>query len=300
MAASHVYGLYSDTREIQEQNALLLEENAAMNENYDGMRKKLDSIQQALNDVEQVLGLPMTEGPAAVGVGGLPLGGGPMEEAPSATDNGVENAEIETLPERSETGMSAPPEEIDGLIAWMFEWADQLRGGLYGLEEMTRSKLDVLKATPSVVPLDTSQGRKYIISSHFGRRISPITEKHEHHGGIDLAAAGGTPVIAAAHGVVRQMHIAKRGSRKGLGNYIVIRHNDSYSTVYGHLNAKKPFADGLKVGSTVKRNQAIGYVGNTGRSTGDHLHFEILRNGVRIDPFPYLINHIDNRRRSRR
>ena len=96
------------------------------------------------------------------------------------------------------------------------------------------------------------------------------------------------------------MYIAPPGSRKGLGNYIVIRHNGSYTTVYGHLNAKKPFATGLKVGSKVKRNQVIGYVGNTGRSTGDHLHFEILRNGVQIDPFPYLINHIDNRRRSRR
>ncbi len=299
MAASYVFGLYSDTREIQEQNALLIEENAAMNENYDGMRKELDSIQQVLNDVEQVLGLPMTEGPAAVGVGGLPLGGGPLEDALSSTGN-VENGEIDAFPEPYTAGMSAPPEEIDGLIVWMFEWADQLRGGLHGLEEMTRSKLDVLRATPSVVPIDTSQGRKYIISSHFGRRLSPITEKYEHHAGIDLAAAGGTPVIAAAHGVVRQMYTAKSGSRKGLGNYIVIRHNGSYSTVYGHLNAKKPFADGLKVGSEVKRNQVIGYVGNTGRSTGDHLHFEIMRNGVQIDPFPYLINHIDNRRRSRR
>ncbi|MDE0020665.1 MAG: peptidoglycan DD-metalloendopeptidase family protein [Candidatus Poribacteria bacterium] len=297
MAASYVFGLYSDTREIQEQNALLLEENAAMSGNYDNMRKELDSIQQVLNDVEQVLGLPMTEGPA-VGGGGLPLGGGSMEDGPASTDD-IENAEIDTVPEPSKTGLSAPPEEIDGQIVWMFEWADQLRGGLHGLEKMTRSKLDVLKATPSVVPLDMNQGGRYMISSVFGRRVSPITDLYEHHAGIDLATAGGTPVIAAAHGVIRKMHVAPRGSRKGLGNYVVIRHSGSYSTVYGHLNGNKPFADGLKVGSKVKRNQVIGYVGNTGRSTGDHLHYEILRNGVRIDPFPYLINHSDNRRSRR-
>lgn len=299
-AASHVYGLYSDTREIQEQNALLLEENAVMNQNYDGMREELDSIQQVLNDVEQVLGLPMTEGPAAVGGGGLPLGGGSLEGAPASNDENIENAAMEPPAETSKTGLAPPPEEIDGLIAWMFEWADQLRGGLHGLEQMTLSKLDALKATPSVVPLDTNRGARYIISSMFGRRLSPITDSYEHHAGIDLAAKGGTPVIAAAHGVVRKMFIAPPGSRKGLGNYIVIRHNGSYTTVYGHLNEKKPFASGLKVGSKVKRNQVIGYVGNTGRSTGDHLHFEILRNGVQIDPFPYLINHLDNRRRSRR
>ena len=165
---------------------------------------------------------------------------------------------------------------------------------------MTRSKLDVLKATPSVVPLDTAGGARYIISSSFGRRLSPITEEYEHHAGIDLAAAGGTPVIAAAHGIVQKMYIAPPGSRKGLGNYIILRHNNVYSTVYGHLNKDKPFASGLKVGSKVKRNQIIGYVGNTGRSTGDHLHFEILRNGVRINPYPYLINHIEKRRRSSR
>jgi murein DD-endopeptidase MepM/ murein hydrolase activator NlpD len=93
---------------------------------------------------------------------------------------------------------------------------------------------------------------------------------------VDFAAPRGTPVPAGGSGT-----ITFRGWREGYGNYVKIRHNAAYSTAYGHLNA---FARGQKLGSRVQQGQTIGYVGSTGLSTGPHLHYEIIKDGVHVNP----------------
>jgi len=96
------------------------------------------------------------------------------------------------------------------------------------------------------------------------------------HAGVDFAAPRGTPVLAAGSGTV------ERANRFGsFGNYIRIRHTDGYKTAYAHL---KGFARGVKAGAYVKQDQVIGYVGTTGRSTGPHLHYEVIHNGKKINP----------------
>jgi len=111
------------------------------------------------------------------------------------------------------------------------------------------------------------------LTSGFGYRRDPFTDEMQFHRGIDLAAAVGTPVRAALDGKVVVV-----GSDPILGNYILIRHQISYSTVYGHLSRIW-----VSRGATVTRGQRIGAVGNTGRSTGPHLHFEIRRRGVPVN-----------------
>lgn len=115
------------------------------------------------------------------------------------------------------------------------------------------------------------------LSSAYGKRKHPILKYEIFHKGVDLAAPKNTPVQAAADGVITS--IGRKGS---YGKYISIRHADGYQTAYAHLNGYR--AD-LKVKSKVKRGEVIGYVGSTGRSTGPHLHFEVIKNKKVVNPF---------------
>jgi murein DD-endopeptidase MepM/ murein hydrolase activator NlpD len=114
------------------------------------------------------------------------------------------------------------------------------------------------------------------LSSRFGMRKHPILGYTRMHQGVDFAAPTGTPIYAAGDGKVA---IAKRNG--GYGRYIRIRHNGEYSTAYAHLSR---FAKGITPGRRVKQGQVIGYVGTSGRSTGPHLHYEVLRNDTQINP----------------
>ncbi len=114
------------------------------------------------------------------------------------------------------------------------------------------------------------------ISSGFGMRRHPVLGYSRVHKGIDFAAPRGTPVYAAGDGIIQK---AKRNG--GYGNYIKIRHNGTYSTAYAHLQR---FAKGIRPGKRVKQGDVIAYVGSTGRSTGPHLHYEILKHNKQVNP----------------
>jgi murein DD-endopeptidase MepM/ murein hydrolase activator NlpD len=114
------------------------------------------------------------------------------------------------------------------------------------------------------------------LSSSFGRRKHPILGYTKRHTGVDFAAPRGTPFYAAGNGTVTYA-----GRKGGYGIYIRIRHNSSYSTAYAHM---KGLARGIRNGKRVNQGQIIGYVGSTGRSTGPHLHYEILRDGRPTNP----------------
>lgn len=115
---------------------------------------------------------------------------------------------------------------------------------------------------------------RYYISSVFGGRVHPITGKYSNHSGNDIPAPSGTPIHAANDGVV-----TKVGTNSVYGNYIQISHGNGYSTFYGHMKTTAIVAQG----STVTKGQVIGYVGTTGWSTGNHLHYELYINGVKSD-----------------
>ena len=146
-----------------------------------------------------------------------------------------------------------------------------------------------LDGYPSILPVKLQQtnGEKYAFwySSHFGRRLHPLTKKREFHQGLDIKTRAGVPVIAAADGTVVQ--IGKSGY---LGKTVEITHEASrFKTLYAHL---KGYADGIKVGQKVVRGQIIGYVGNTGRSTGAHLHYGIydMAKEKWVNPIAYIFD----------
>jgi murein DD-endopeptidase MepM/ murein hydrolase activator NlpD len=114
------------------------------------------------------------------------------------------------------------------------------------------------------------------ISSGFGMRMHPILGYSLMHKGVDFAAPIGTPIYAAGDG-----RVLVAGRNGGYGNYVRIRHNGDYSTAYGHMLR---FASGIAPGRRVSQGQVIGYVGTTGRSTGPHLHYEVLRDDAQINP----------------
>ncbi|MDB3888369.1 M23 family metallopeptidase, partial [Candidatus Pelagibacter sp.] len=113
------------------------------------------------------------------------------------------------------------------------------------------------------------------LSSPFGMRKHPIDGFNKMHRGTDFAAPMGTPIMASGTGVVK-----KSGWCGGGGNCIVIKHNSTYTTIYAHMSK---FARGIRNGARVKQGQTIGFVGSTGKSTGPHLHYEVLVNGKKVN-----------------
>ena len=113
------------------------------------------------------------------------------------------------------------------------------------------------------------------LSSTFGMRKHPILGYNKMHRGTDFAAPTGTPIVASGSGIIEQV-----GWNGAYGKYIRIKHNSKYKTAYAHLNR---YARGIKKGAKVRQGQIIGYVGSTGRSTGPHLHYEVLVNGKRMN-----------------
>ncbi len=118
----------------------------------------------------------------------------------------------------------------------------------------------------------------YTLSSLFGTRTDPFTGQPGNHRGIDIPAPYGTSILASRGGVV-----ITSGYNSSYGNYVVISHGGSDSTLYGHMSSRA-----VSVGESVSQGQVIGYVGSTGRSTGNHLHFEVRVNGNRTDPINYF------------
>ncbi|MGD9538387.1 MAG: peptidoglycan DD-metalloendopeptidase family protein [Alphaproteobacteria bacterium] len=114
------------------------------------------------------------------------------------------------------------------------------------------------------------------ISSDFGMRKHPILGYSKKHKGVDFAAPSGTPVYAAGDGVIEKI-----GWFSSYGKYVRIKHNDTYKTAYAHL---KSYARGMKVGTRVRQGQVVAYVGTTGRSTGPHLHYEVLKHDAQVNP----------------
>lgn len=140
-------------------------------------------------------------------------------------------------------------------------------------DEFYTERGEAKKTGLDIKPLSFRSAR---ISSLYGYRMHPIYKTRKFHSGVDYAAPRGTQIYASGNGVVEMARYVN-----GYGNFVKIRHNSEYETAYGHMQG---FARGIRHGVRVRKGQLIGYVGSTGRSTGPHLHFEIIRKGQRINP----------------
>jgi len=149
------------------------------------------------------------------------------------------------------------------------------------IEGMIRNKEKLLASTPAIQPISNRTLNR--LSSGFGYRIDPLYKTVKFHPGLDFSAPQGTPIYATADGVVR----TAGNLGNGYGNHVVISHGYSYSTLYGHMYRIK-----AKKGQRVKRGEIIGYVGNSGKSTGAHLHYEVIKGKKHLDPIYFFYNDL--------
>ena len=182
--------------------------------------------------------------------------------------------------------------EVDALISQISSQEDELEAMEAKLQaaakamdnEIARKERELqAQLAAQGVTIVSEKGFKWpsyatTITSLFGSRTHPVTGRPNNHTGVDIAAAGGTDIWAAKSGVVLTSTY-----NSSYGNYVVVSHSDGTSTLYAHMNKR-----GVSEGQTVKQGDVVGYVGTTGSSTGNHLHFEIRVNGTRKDPVNYF------------
>ena len=147
--------------------------------------------------------------------------------------------------------------------------------------KLADAKSDLLAAIPAIQPVRNENLKQ--MASGFGYRTDPFTKARKMHEGMDFTAKTGTPIYATGDGVVARAD----NTASGYGNHIVIRHGFGYETLYAHLSKYK-----ARAGQRVKRGDVIGYVGSTGRSEGPHLHYEVIKNGEKINPINFYYGNL--------
>lgn len=149
------------------------------------------------------------------------------------------------------------------------------------IDGLIKNKEQLLSHTPAIQPVSNKDLSR--IASGFGYRVDPVYKTVKMHAGLDFAAPQGTPIYATADGTV----LTSGNTGNGYGNHVVIRHGYGYETLYGHMVKVK-----ARAGQSVKRGEVIGWVGSTGKSTGPHCHYEVHKNGNKIDPVYFFYNDL--------
>jgi len=165
---------------------------------------------------------------------------------------------------------------------------DQIAGRAYvqtksfdDVVEMARDKEQMLASIPAIQPVANKNLKR--MASGYGYRIHPIYKVRKMHWGMDFTAPTGTPIYATGDGKVSTY----KKSRSGYGNHIIIDHGYGYQTLYAHMSKVD-----VRRGQKVKRGDIIGYVGSSGRSTAPHLHYEVIKDGRKINPVNYYFNDL--------
>lgn len=149
------------------------------------------------------------------------------------------------------------------------------------VDDLVKNKEQLLSHTPAIQPVSNKDLNR--IASGFGYRIDPVYKTTKFHAGLDFSAPQGTPIYATANGTV----ITSGSTGNGYGNHVIINHGYGYETLYGHMVRVK-----ARNGQSVKRGEVIGWVGSTGKSTGPHCHYEVHKNGQKIDPIYFFYNDL--------
>ncbi|MEN8958150.1 MAG: M23 family metallopeptidase, partial [Flavobacteriales bacterium] len=147
--------------------------------------------------------------------------------------------------------------------------------------KLALNKEKLLQAVPSIIPIEDKELTR--LSSPFGIRNDPIYNVPKMHSGLDFTAPTGSKIYASGDGIVETMEY----STGGYGNHVIINHGFGYKSHYAHMDEFK-----TRVGKKVKRGELIGLVGSTGKSTAPHLHYEVIKNGNKIDPINFFYNDI--------
>ena len=234
---------------------------------FDILNKKLNQVEAGLGNIEQrdntlyrlyFEASPIPEEQRRAGFGGI--------DRYKALE-GYDNSEL----------IKNTTERLDVLIK---QTVVQSRS-LDEIEKLASNRAELIKAIPSIQPIKNEDLRR--IASGFGKRRDPFTKLWRQHNGIDFTAKKGTPVYATGDGIIKRAD--NRSS--GYGKHIRIDHGHGYVSLYAHLNGYN-----VRRGQRVKRGEIIGFVGNTGRSAGAHLHYEIFKDKKHIDPINFYYGNL--------
>ena len=153
------------------------------------------------------------------------------------------------------------------------------------IAQLAKQKNELIATIPAIQPVANKDLKR--ISSGYGWRTDPHYKTKKFHAGMDFSAPIGTPIYATGDGVIEKAIQRKYRTKAGLGNFVKIKHGYGYQTIYGHMSKVV-----VRSRQKVKRGQIIGYVGNTGKSTAPHLHYEVVRNGKKVNPVDFFYNDL--------
>ncbi|MFN5334065.1 MAG: M23 family metallopeptidase [Bacteroidota bacterium] len=246
----------------------LMNANARLEEELKMARQELDNLGVALNEIEQ----RDNEVYRAI-----------FEASPipdSARAKALEKEKQEKI--NASLSDNDLNESIQGKIKTLKNRIDVQASSFAEITEMVKNKEVLLASTPAIQPVSNKNLNR--LSSGFGYRIDPVYKTTKMHAGLDFAAPQGTPVYATGNGTIK----LAGNTGNGYGNHVIIKHGFSYETLYGHLYRIK-----VRTGGKVKRGEVIGWVGNSGKSTGPHLHYEVHKNGRPLDPIYFFYNDLN-------
>jgi murein DD-endopeptidase MepM/ murein hydrolase activator NlpD len=244
---------------LRRENTRLRQVNLGFESSIRGLQSRLAGSEERTRQLAIMAGLESLGSGADVGVGGGAPLGGPAGQGPGASDTAGQGP----------GAFDISAEELPALAGRV----GQLRGVLDAIEAKLGERMRWMSSTPTIAPV------RGILTSGFGTRSDPMTHGPGLHQGVDIAAAAGQPVHAAADGLV--MVAARTG---GYGEAVFLAHGYGLSTRYGHLSEID-----VRPGQRVHRGDVIGRVGSTGRSTGSHLHYEVRLDGAPVNPLAYIL-----------
>lgn len=246
----------------------LIHENQALRANYELMDKKLNNLEAVLKDVQN-----RDDNLYRFLLNADPL---PNELRNSGIGGVNRYKYLEQLPNTEIAKNTA--KHLDKMLKQVYVQSKSLDE----IEVLANQRKEMLASIPAIMPI-----RKELLRSPpsgYGMRLHPILGIRKMHSGMDFSAPSGSDIFATGDGVVTK--VVKK--RTGYGIYVVVKHNyGGYETLYAHMIRAK-----AKVGQKVKRGDVIGYVGSTGRSTAPHVHYEVHRNGKKINPINFYSNDL--------
>jgi murein DD-endopeptidase MepM/ murein hydrolase activator NlpD len=246
---------------------LLRQENDDMHESYSLLRERVNQLEMQMDELEN----------RDNSVYRSIFEAEPIPDSARVKDMEAKN-EVKLVQRMGETELVKSMTSQLNNLSLRLAYQDQ---SYVEIADMVKNKAKLINAIPSIQPVSNKNLNR--IASGFGYRIDPVYKDRRPHQGLDFTAPQGTPIYATADGTIKEVGF----TTSGFGNRVVINHGYGYETLYGHMYRFK-----ARVGQRVKRGEVIGYVGNTGKSTGPHCHYEVHRGGRPVDPIYYFYNDL--------
>ncbi len=246
---------------------ILEQQNRALRENYKELDEELSSVQKQMQELEKrdndVYRAIFEANPV------------PDSARAKELEEKLEIASVERIKDNQlVTAITNTLNNLNSRIVAQKKSYDEV-------DELVKNKEKLLSHTPAIQPVSNKDLNR--IASGYGYRIDPVYKTTKFHAGLDFSAPQGTPIYATADGVIS----TAGNTGNGYGNYVVINHGYGYETLYGHMVRVK-----VRNGQAIKRGEVIGWVGSTGKSTGPHCHYEVHKNGEKINPIYFFFNDL--------